>query len=419
MSARQASVAALALAIAAYVLSFFHRVAPAAIAGDLQATFAIDGTQLGLLSATYFYVYTLMQVPTGVLADVLGPRRILFWGGCISAVGAVMFGLAPTFEVALVGRTLVGLGVSVAFLAMLKLISLGFDESRFATLVGLAMLVGNLGSVLAGAPLGWLAQAVGWRPVFLGIGALSLLIALMSRALIFETPRKHSDRTHWLGELLVVARNRASWPSFFSNCGLAGTFLAFAGLWVAPYLMQVHGMSRGAAATHVSVYFVGFALGAALWGRVSDAIQRRKPVMLSVSGVHVLCWFVLLATDPLPLLATYSLCALMGLASAGFTLSWASAKEVNPPLLSGMATGVANVGVFLGAAILQPLVGWVLERGWGGVLEGGVRVYSAAAWQDGLKLFAAAAILGWIATLCITETRCRNIWKETNGPPRS
>lgn len=403
--------AALVLAIGAYLLSFFHRVAPAAIAGDLQAAFAIDGTRLGLLSAAYFYVYTVMQVPAGILADVLGPRRMLFWGGCVAAAGAFLFGLAPTFELALVGRTLVGLGVSVAFLAMLKVIAVGFDEHRFATLVGLAMLVGNLGAVLAGAPLAWLAQAVGWRTVFIGIGVLSLLIAWLSRTHMPEAPLRRSDRTHWLGDLLVVLRNPASWPSFFSNLGLAGVFLAFGGLWLAPYLIQVHQASRAVAANHVSLLFIGFALGAALWGRVSDALGRRKAVMLTVSGLHIVAWLAWLTADPLPLVASYSLCAVMGLGAAGFTLSWASAKEVNPPLLSGMATGVANVGVFLGAALLQPLLGWLLERRWDGVLDGGVRIYSAAAWHDGLKLMAAAAMFGWLATWFIRETRCRNIWK--------
>ena len=85
----------LGVAVAAYLLSFFHRVAPAAISGDLQVSFAIGGAQLGTLAATYFYVYTLMQIPTGVLADTLGPRRILFWGGLVAGAGAILFGLAP------------------------------------------------------------------------------------------------------------------------------------------------------------------------------------------------------------------------------------------------------------------------------------------------------------------------------------
>ena len=148
----------LTLAVVAYLLSFFHRVAPGAIAGDLQSDFAIGGAQLGMLAATYFYIYTVMQVPTGVLADTLGPRRLLFWGGLMAGAGAILFGLAPGFGLAFVGRTLVGLGVSVTFIAMLKLIAIGFDERRFASMTGLCMLIGNFGSILAGAPLAWATQ---------------------------------------------------------------------------------------------------------------------------------------------------------------------------------------------------------------------------------------------------------------------
>jgi MFS family permease len=80
-------------------------------------------------------------------------------GRLIAGVGAILFGLAPSFELAFLGRTLVGLGVSVTFIAMLKLLAIGFEERRFATLTGLCMLIGNLGSILAGAPLAWATQA--------------------------------------------------------------------------------------------------------------------------------------------------------------------------------------------------------------------------------------------------------------------
>jgi MFS family permease len=110
---------------------------------------------------------------------------------------------------------------------------------------------------------------------------------------------------------------------------------------------------------------------------------------------------------------TYALCSAMGLATAGLTLSWAAAKEVNPPLLSGMATSVVNVGVFFGPAILQPAVGWLMERSWDGRVEAGVRIYSATDWHNGLLLMTASAVAGWIAVLFVRETGCRNIYRET------
>ena len=415
-SSRRAVQLGLGVAIAGYLLSFFHRVAPAAISGDLQVSFAIGGAQLGTLAATYFYVYTVMQIPTGVLADTLGPRRILFWGGLVAGVGAILFGLAPSFELAFVGRTLVGLGVSVTFIAMLKLLAMGFDERRFATLTGRCLLIGNLGSILAGAPLAWATQAAGWRQVFVVVGLLSFGLAFASRAWVIDTPAGKVDRSAWLAGLLSVLKNRATWPGFFANTGLSGAFFAFAGLWAVPYLTQMQGMTRATASNHVSIYFLGFAVGSALWGRVSDSLGRRKPVALAVSGLHVLGWGVWLwaawqDSGPLSLVATYALCIVMGLATAGFTLSWASAKEVNPPQLSGMATSVVNVGIFLGPAILQPMVGWLMERTWDGRMDAGVRIYSATDWRNGLLLLTASAVAGWIATLFVRETGCRNVWQ--------
>ena len=109
-----------ALALASFVLSFFHRTAPAAIAGELTQAFSISAAVLGTLAATYFYVYTLLQIPVGVLADTLGPRKLLAGGSAIAALGSLLFALAPAWELAAVGRTLVGIGVSVAFISILK-----------------------------------------------------------------------------------------------------------------------------------------------------------------------------------------------------------------------------------------------------------------------------------------------------------
>ncbi|BBO20062.1 MAG: Bcr/CflA family drug resistance efflux transporter [Candidatus Desulfobacillus denitrificans] len=412
---------AMLLALGSYLMSMFHRVAPAAIARDLAAAFEASAASLGALAATYFYVYTVMQVPVGVLADTLGPRKILALGGLVAGAGSLLFGLAPTFDVAVVGRTLVGLGVSVAFIAMLKLIAVWYEERRFATLTGTLMFLGNVGTMTAGAPLAWAAQGAGWRSVFIAIGVMSLAIGVLSWFLVQDRPGEkgampragaRADRTAWLGGLLAVMKNRATWPGFFVNVGVAGSFFAFAGLWAVPYFTQVHGMTRAAASNHITAYFGGFALGCLIIGPLSDRLRRRKPLMIGGAVLHALGWWLWLGTETLPPAATYALCIAMGTVTASLTLSWACAKEVNPPLLSGMATSVVNVGVFLGPSILQPLVGWVMDRGWQGAMDGGARLYSAADYRTGLLLMAAFAAFGAVATLFVRETGCRNVWRQ-------
>lgn len=407
---------ALGVVIAAYVLSFFHRFAPAGVADDLAAAFQTTAASLGVLAATYFYVYALVQIPTGILVDTVGPRRTLLAGGLLAAAGSLMFGLAPDLGIAMIGRTITGLGVAVVFVAMLKLIALWFPENRFASIVGLSMLLGNAGSMLAGTPLAALSEVISWRMVFVGTAGISLLLVVATLILVREAPRANAarfDRTAILEGLLTVLKNRRTWPAVMVNFGLCGSFFAFGGLWATPYLMSVHGLSRIAAANHISLYFGGFAVGCLLIGTLSDRIGRRKPVLFGAGLVCCALWLVWLSGLRMPVATSLTLFGLMGIATAAFTLSWACAKEVNPPHLSGMSTSVVNMGGFVSAALLQPIVGLIMDRGWDGTLLANVRQYSPETFTPALALLTAIATCGTLAALFLRETRCRNVWQGT------
>ncbi|MDO8991132.1 MAG: MFS transporter [Sideroxyarcus sp.] len=405
----------------AYVLSFFHRFAPAAISADLQQTFHASAAELGALAATYFYVYMAMQIPTGILVDTMGPRRVVAIGGVIGGVGSLLFGMADTLAVASVGRLLIGLGVSVTFIAMLKLNAAWFHDRHFATMTGVTILLGNVGSLLAAAPLAWVLAYYSWRTVFEAVGVFSLLLALLAWLLVRNNPGEanlpslreldgkaahppHSG--HWYDGLLIVLKNRATWPGLWVNMGLAGTLFAFGGLWAVPYLRDVYGMDRAAATSHTTLLLAGFAIGAFFIGTLSDRIGRRKPVMIVGALAYCLCWVPLLLGLPMSGVASYGLFLLMGLCAPSFTLSWSCAKEVNPPALSGMATSVVNVGGFLGTAILQPLVGWAIDQAHAVRADAPLGL---ADYQAGIAILAGFSLLGLLGTLFIRETYCRYV----------
>ncbi|HEU0204960.1 MAG TPA: MFS transporter [Burkholderiaceae bacterium] len=397
------------LALASFILSFFHRTAPAAIANELTQAFAISSTVLGTLAATYFYVYTVLQVPVGVLADTLGPRKILTAGSAIAAIGSLLFALAPAWEVAAMGRTLVGIGVSVAFIATLKIAAVWFPPERFATLAGVTMFAGNLGAVIAGAPLSWVVTYASWRVVFVALAVLSALLSIASWLRVRDRPERTDDaaliapppaaaRVPWLPALRHVLANRSTWPAFFVNVGAGGSFLAFAGLWGVPYLQEVHGMSRVQAAQHTSLLLLGVAFGSVAVGVISDRLRSRAGVMRGFMLLYALSWVPWIAHVQWPLAATLAWFLVTGLLVPGFTLSWTIAKEANPPAYSGIATSVVNVGIFLGTGILQPTVGWVLDRGRAaGDLAG--------AWERGILILAGAAVAGFVLTFLVGGRR--------------
>ena len=394
------------LALASFVLSFVHRTAPAAIAGELTAAFSISSTVLGTLAATYFYVYTLLQIPIGVLADTLGPRKLLTAGSAIAAVGSALFALAPVWEVAAAGRTMVGVGTAVAFISILKISALWFTPERFATLAGVTMFVGNLGAVAAGSPLAWVVTYASWRSVFLALAVLSALLALVTWLRVRDRPENlgyppvpgppsSNTQVFWLHALRRVLINPATWPPFFVNFGVGGSFLAFAGLWAVPFLRDTRGMTRVDAAQHASLMLLGVAIGSLVVGLIADRLGSRRGVMRVFVLAYALSWAPWLLHAQWPQWASLLWFLLMGLVIPGFTLSWTLAKEANPPEYSGIATSVVNTGIFLGAGILQPLVGWVLDhaRATGA---------SAVAWDRAIVLLASCAVLSAAMTWLVS-----------------
>jgi len=396
------------IALASFLLSFFHRTAPAAIADELARAFTINSALLGTLAATYFYVYMVLQVPVGVLADTLGPRSILAAGSLVAGLGSIAFALAPSWEIAAVGRTLVGVGVSVAFIAILKVSAVWFPANRFATLNGVTMFAGNLGAVIAGAPLAWLVTQTSWRVVFLGLAALSIALGVASWLKVRDRPEDlgfapvHSlagtgrSKMRWAQAVASVLSNPATWPGFFVNAGIAGSYLAFAGLWAVPYLEQTHAMSRVTAAQHTSLLLLGVAFGSLMIGRLSDRLGSRRGVMRLYAVLYAACWLPWLLHVQWPLAATLAWFGLTGLLIPGFTLTWAVAKEVNRPEHSGIATSIVNVGIFLGTGILQPLVGAILDRG---RMAGD----PAAAWDTGIAVLAGSAAFGALMSFFVRD----------------
>ena len=412
------------LVMLGYMLAYFHRMAPASIATDLQRAFNASGVALGALSASYFYIYMAMQIPVGVMADTLGVRRIVAVGCAISGIGSLLFAGADTLIMASVGRFTVGLGVSFMFISLMKLNTVWFHDRHFGSVGGLSLFLGNLGAVLAAAPLTWLVAQTSWRNVFAGVGIYSLLLAVLVWFLVRSHPGEaglpsmreldgeaaHPPHTgHWFDGLITVAKNRATWPGFWPNLGIGGTFFAFAGLWAVPYLRDVYGMHKAEASGYTTLLLLSFALASLLVGVLSDRIGKRRPVILGALSLYVLCWLPIAFGVTLSPALNYVLFMLMGVGAAGFTLTWACVKEVNPPALSGMATSLINTGAFLGAGILQPLVGWVMDRGWDGKIVEGARVYSAHNYQTGLSLMLAFAVVGLWGAWGIRETHCRYV----------
>lgn len=410
--------------VLSYMSVYFHRMAPGVVSAELMASFHTSATALGSLAAMYYYIYTIMQIPAGVLADTLGNRYSVTVGNLIAGAGSIIFGLAETIEVASFGRFMVGLGVSVIFVGLMKNNTVWFREKIYGLIAGFTILMGNFGSILAAKPLSALLNIWSWQTIFISIGILSLVLSVLTLLFVRNRPEdagfpsvremdglsSHAERhQHWLRDLYKVIKNISVWPGFWINFGMAGGLFAFAGLWGIPLLRDSYGLSRDEASLYTTLTLIGLAVGSLLAGWISDRIGLRKPIILASSIVYAISWLVLIYVPWQQGIFSLFLFLLIGLTGGGFVLTYPCAKEVTQPALSGMAISLVNTGLFLGAAIVQPLFGWVLDLGWDGKIVNGINLYSWQNYQSAMLLMFSFAVITVMAAFRIKETACKNI----------
>ena len=408
------------MAVAFYLFGFFHRVTPAVLTSELMRDFSLTAAMLGNLSAFYFYFYAGMQIPTGVLVDRYGPRKILAAGALIGGIGALLFAFADTFASSAIGRGLIGGTVAVAWVSLLKLSTNWFDSRRLGMVTGMALAIGTMGAVLAGLPLRALADAYGWRNVIGASGILVLLLSLAIFLLMRDDPSDSGYRSHAgmappaaqpsfieiLKGMAEIWRYRNVALLFWAQSGLCGAFLTFAGLWGVPFFVQQHGLTAKSASLITSGMLIAFSCGGVLLGMLSDRLRRRKAPFV-LGGVLVVLGFGALYVAPdAPLTMLVTLLLLGGFGSGAMVIAFLHAKESVPVRLSGTVAGAVNTGVMAGPLVQQPAVGWILDRYWAGAIDGGIRVYDVLAYKLAFAFLFIWVITAFIALLLTRESHC-------------
>lgn len=405
------------LGAAFYLIGFYQRVAPAVITRELMSEFTIGAAALGNLAAFYYYSYVAIQIPAGVLADRWGPRRVLTAGAVIAAAGTLMFALATDYAAAGLGRLLIGGSVGVAFVSMLKLAGHWFAPTRFAMISGLALACGVLGAVSAGVPLRLLVDAFGWRNVMSAAavltGALAVAIWLAvrddpaERGYASYAPTAPTRHTPILQGIRRALATRNVWLVFLISGAVSGPALTFGGLWGVPFLSTHYQLSTSQASLVTSLVLVCWAVAGPFVGALSDRMRRRKPLYVMGALLAAAGWCCALLLPQLPLTLLVLLLGFTGCASSAVMVGFAIAKESAPAALAGTAGGIANMGNMLGGMIMQPAVGWMLDRRWTGTMANGVRIYDFDAYRAGFALMLVWLAAALLLLVFVRETHCR------------
>lgn len=393
------------LAAAFYLFGFFQRVTPAALAHELAKELAPTATALGWLSAAYFYCYALMQIPSGVLADRFGSRRLFIGATASAALGTLLFAYAEDFTTAAIGRGIIGGASAVGWIGMLKLAAHWFSPQKFASVTGLSLAVGTCGAVLAGFPLRFLSDEFGWRLVVASSAGFALILMLVMMAMLRDDPADRGYASFSPAPQTRDALEKTSLKDAFlglplrdlaflciGQTAVTGSMVMMAGLWGVPFLVTIFEIPARTATGLTSLMMVGFAVGSLLFGPWSDrSRQRKKPLMVGTCLVFL--GFSILATGVTfgSLWLTNLVLWCIGISAGSMVVSFAFGKDLVGGHRTATITACVNLSVTLGAIGLQPLFGAILDWQWDGTLVQGVRRYGPEAFQWG---FGATAL--WV-----------------------
>ncbi len=405
------------LAVAFFFYAWVLRVAPSVMVEQLMRDFAVSGAVLGNLSAIYFYLYAVLQMPVGMAHDRWGPRRVLSLATLLAGAGALIFAVAPTVEFAYLGRALVGAGAAFGFVGSMVIASAWFPPRRFALLAGLALAFGFLGGIGGQAPLAILVDLLGWRScmLLLAVAAvgLSLAIWLLARdrpeGNLTPGSRGSAGYASILAALWRVARQPQTVATALFAGLLAAPTLAFGALWGVPYAMMAYGIGRPAAAFTMSFILLGWVAGSPFWGWLSDRLGLRKPPLIVAAVLSTVTLALALYLPDLSLEMFRVLLFLNGVGAAGMSVSFALAREQNAQSGTGAALGIVNMAAVAGGAIFQPIIGLLLDMQWDGASADGARLYSLAAYRSAFLVLPGLCALAAAATLVIRETRCQPV----------
>ncbi len=388
------------------------------IGSYLAGEFKIDATQLGLLSAWYFYA-NLMCIPlAGILLDRFSTRLIILVAMFICTLGTLFFSLSHTLFLSAACRFFTGMGSAFCLLSAVRLASRWFEPRRMALMTGLSVTMAMLGGVVAQTPLTLLAQYFGWRHSLWFDVVLGVLICGVIFRYVRDYPEgseaKHNEEQVTLKNMgffqaqKIAFGNFRNWLSGLFTCFLNLPITLLGALWGNTYLQTVYHLTPTHASYVTTMIFLGTVVGSPTSGWISDRLGLRKRPMIigACLALFTILTIIFLPKFSIPVLLVLFFC--LGLFSSVQIISYPLVSELSPRILTATSVSVVSFTCIGGYALFQPLFGRIMDWHWHhGQMLNGVPVYSPTDYQFAMWILPVTFAIAILCTLFLKESYCK------------
>ncbi len=373
----------------AYFFVYFHRTTGGAISEGLQEYFGVGSASVALLASAYLYAYTLMQIPSGILTDTLGPRKAASIFIALIAVGSILSAYSAQcgdFNLMIAGKFIIGIGAAVIYIPIMKILAVWFRRNEFATSTGILLIVGNAGAIAAATPMVVMMDTLGIEMTYIVLAIITAVIALLSWFLVRNHPSEKgypsledivyeetgkpmeestSARVGTIEALKVTFTSGMKfWPLALWFFIIYGCLMFWQASQCGSYYTNVYGWDAGSAGWMVTMVGVGMAAGSMIGGTLSDKVlHSRKKVLIFSTLTFTAMWAVIYFTagEINDFNTQLVINLLFGFFSGPLTVCFAQIKELFPIAMTGTSVAALNVFPFAGGAILITLGGFIIQ----------------------------------------------------------
>lgn len=353
----------------------------------LKEEFAISASQLGILFSAFFWTYTILLFACGCFIDRFDINRVLASGYLVWSIATAATGMVQGFAMLLVMRLLLGMGESVAFPCYSKILAQHLPEHRRGFANGAIVAAMKCGPVVGTLGAGLLMTKYGWRPVFIGIGLLSLAwlpawIKVMPRAVA----PVHSVVCP---KVIDILRQRSFWATVAGGFSLAYP-LYFMVTWLPFYLTHEQQLSMSDMVNTAALYYGVDAAAALTTGwttdfwicRGFDASIIRKSAMAVGWAIAAVGFLGCSSAGPKSYLTWLIITGIgCGIGNSGI---WAFSQTLAGPHAAGrwvgLQNGFANLAGVIGPALTGFIVDWTGHFQAALVITAGVCLLSGISW---------------------------------------
>lgn len=417
------------LAAGFFFIHYVARVSLSVMGPEIMRDFSVGAYAFGGLSVYFYYAYVGMQIPVGMLIDRFGIKLLLTLAVLSAAAGCFLFGIAPNLYYAKTGRLLLGLGSAFGFVGAIKLAAFWFPRRMFGMLAGSTQALGMLGAAVAALPVGFLVARVDWRNTMLLIGGVLFILAVLIFFIVRDKPssengveqkseieekQQNIERVSFSESFLTVLKNPQTWFNGVFVGMLYASATVFGELWGVQYLRRVYDVSGDEAGLAISVIFIGWTTGSPLVGWLSDKIGRRRPFMFLSAFLSLLMMSIVLYMPAMSISFVIVFLFAFGVVNSGVSISYAVSGEINPLPVAGTSVAFANMASVLIGAVLQKIIGKLLELNWDGKYVNGLPFYDSGDFRMAMIVIPVTLIIAMIFSFLVKETYCRNVSDEVS-----